>query len=113
MGLTVELILGGPLQKEKVMMQRGKVMNLIVGTAMLSSFMITTVTPSMAETNKGKGTVNGALIGGALGALATHGSAKGAVIGAVAGGVIGNATAHDSRQRGNYHHRRRRHVWHR
>jgi len=73
--------------------------------------MVSTVAPAFAD-NKTKGTVTGALIGGGLGALATHGSAKGAIIGAVAGGVIGNVTSHNKKSYRHYHGRRH-HYGHR
>jgi len=74
--------------------------------------MVSTVAPAFAD-NKTKGTVTGALIGGGLGALATHGSAKGAIVGAVAGGIIGNVTSHNKKTHHRDYHGRRYHRGHR
>ena len=95
-------------------MKRNNIATAFAFAAAASSLMVTTVAPAFAD-NRTKGTVTGALIGGGLGALATHGSAKVAIIGAVAGGVIGNVTSHNNRGHRRYHRRYRGngHGWHR
>jgi hypothetical protein len=67
-----------------------------------ASILMGSVTPARAD---GNGALAGALIGGAIGAIASHDSTRGALIGAVAGGIIGNAASSDcGNGRWNHYH---------
>ena len=88
-------------------MQKNKIMTALVVAAAASSLFVGTVAPAFAD-DRSHRTVNGALIGGALGAIVTHGSLKGALVGAAAGGIIGNVTTPHH----HYHHYRRHYYRH-
>jgi uncharacterized protein YcfJ len=64
--------------------------------------------------HKATGTAIGAVGGGVLGNVITHGSFVGTAVGAVGGGLVGHSVAHCHRHY--YHHRTgyydRHHHWH-
>jgi uncharacterized protein YcfJ len=89
----------------------------IIAISVLAIGTAATAANAGCEGRRSTGTAVGAVGGGVVGNVITHGSLVGTAIGAVGGGLIGRSAASDHCRSHYYHHRTgyydRYHHWHR